>query len=176
MSIFVTVTVKNFGEQKLDNEKDPIETTGHGGHDPTKPDPDEPEQVLVNPNEGVELPPITADDLTRIRVFKVSTGENMIAIMAELQAFAVVVKHPTKAIQVATEDGRQSVILIKWQPYSDAEFHVMQKSQIVTTSSVSKQMVEFYVNTVETVLKNEQEGDQIDWPDWMDSPSKIQIT
>lgn len=158
----------------MDDEKDPVEKTGH---DPTQPDLDEPEQELVNPDEGVELPPITADDLTRIRVFKLSTGENMIAIMAELQQFAVVVKHPTKAIQIATDDGRQSVVLIKWQPYSDAEFHVMSKSQVVTTSSVSKQMVEFYVKTVETVLKNEkEEADQTDWPDWMDKPSKIQIT
>jgi hypothetical protein len=147
----------------MDNEN-PIDATGHGGNDPTQGDPEVPTQET--PDENGPQPAITDDELTHVRCFKISTGENVIAILVGIENGAIVVKHPAKIVQFAQEDGRAGVALFKWQPYSEAEYHIVAKIHIVATSSASKQMTDYYKKSVlESIEEDKQE---FVWPKWMD--------
>ena len=140
------------------------------------------EPIPIEPvtTEPEPKPLFTDDELYNLRAIKLSNGNDILACIVFTDDKHMIVKRPCQILQMGNSNGTITMMLAKWQPFSDGELQVINVSTVVTHCRINKEMMMFYIKSVINQIQDENSTKESikgkTWPNWMDQPlTKAQI-
>lgn len=117
----------------------------------------------------------TDKELENIRMFKMSTGENIVAVLLsqDTKSNLAVVRRPCK-LSVIQDNSGIKYLFQKWTLFAISDMHVIDINHIMATYKVNNELVLFYIKSVRQQIIEEMDElkepkeSEYQWPDWMD--------
>jgi hypothetical protein len=122
-----------------------------------------------------ETPLFTEEELGNIRSIKLNNGNDILAVILSTDTTLMVVKRPCIIMKLVTDETAISYMLVKWQPYSLSENHIIYINSIVSYCRVNADFMEFYVKSVQNQINEENKTTAYQWPKWMDKVDKSKV-
>lgn len=139
-----------------------------------------PEETEVAPLAEMAGPQplFSEEEIINLRAIKLNNGHDILGVIVATDDEHIFVRRPCQIFRQANGDGTAHIMLLKWQPFSNSEVHVVNKTSFVTYCRVNPDIFEFYTKSVISQIEEENKAGDLSgivWPEWMDNPTPIQI-
>jgi hypothetical protein len=101
------------------------------------------------------LPCFTEDELHNLRAIKLNNGNDIIGCILTIDSEKLIVKRPCQIFRISDEHNNVSLLLTKWQPFSDDINFVISKISLVTYCKVNDYMKESYIDTIQKQIEDD---------------------